>query len=176
MQSSSFGSQDTPSGLIRLIPVGLLAVSPEHCQETNLLALRTKPKRVAPKRTNLQSESKLFRIILPKSDLFLPKCTQLPLSSHYTESLWPLAMGPSFRSPTFSHRRSRHRGHAMRSISSMDTTIDGQEKNLPPCLLSWPGEVSSVHEYARPTMRIEHLWTIEAYAPLPRQNHLASIL
>ena len=30
-------------------------------------------------------------------------------------SLWPLAMGPSFRSPmTFSHRRSRHRGHSWR--------------------------------------------------------------
>ena len=48
-----------------LIPVGLLAASPEHCQEKNSWPIVTS-KRVAPKRTNLQSESKLFRNILPK--------------------------------------------------------------------------------------------------------------
>ena len=49
---------------------------------------------------------------------------------------------------------------------------------LPPwLLLVWNGSFfCPSHEYARPTMRIEHLWTIEAYAPLPRQNRLASIL
>ena len=46
------------------------------------------------------------------------------LSSHYTAS--GLAMGPSFRSPmTFSHRRSRHRGHSWRGCHGVPRQLQG---------------------------------------------------